>query len=63
MGQSFDRAPTEQSHAVFRDLSTKVEAQLDRLRALESGDLTAFNAMMRELNVPAVMVEVVKPIA
>ncbi len=63
MGQSFDRAPTEQSHAVFRDLSAKVDAQLDRLRALESGDLTAFNAMMRELNVPAVMVEVVKPIA
>ncbi|MEO7711962.1 MAG: glycosyl hydrolase [Gemmatimonadaceae bacterium] len=63
MGQSFDRAPTEQSHAVFRDLSTKVDAQLDRLRALESGDLTAFNAMMRELNVPAVTVEVVKPIA
>ena len=63
MGQSFDRAPTEQSHAVFRDLSGKVDAQLDRLRALESGELTAFNAMMRELNVPAVTVEVVKPIA
>ena len=48
---------------MFRDLSTKVDAQLDRLRALESGDLSAFNAMMRELNVPAVTVEVVKPIA
>ena len=63
MAQSFDRAPTEQSRAVFNDLTGKVDAQLQRLRALESGELAAFNAMMRELNVPAVNVEVVKPIA
>ena len=48
---------------MFRDLGSKVDAQLDRLRALEAGDLAAFNAMMRELNVPAVTVEQPKPIA
>ena len=63
MGQSFDRGPTEQGVSVFRDLGSKVDAQLDRLRALEAGDLAAFNAMMRELNVPAVTVEQPKPIA
>ena len=63
MGQSFDRGPTEQGVSVFRDLGSKVDAQLDRLRALEAGDLAAFNAMMRELNVPAVTAEQPKPIA
>ncbi len=63
MAQSFDRGPTEQSGAVYRDLAGQVDRQLDRLRALESGDLAAFNVMLRELNVPGVVVEQVKPIA
>jgi hypothetical protein len=57
MAQSFDRAPTEQSTAVFGDLAGKVDAQLGRLRALETGDIAAFNRLMRELEVPAVMVK------
>ena len=63
MAQSFDKGPTEQSVTVYRDLAGKVDAQLDRLRALESSDLAAFNALMKELNVPAVTVKEVKPIA
>jgi photosystem II stability/assembly factor-like uncharacterized protein len=57
MVQSFDRAPTEQSTAVFGDLAGKVDAQLGRLRALETGDIAAFNRLLRELEVPAVMVK------
>jgi hypothetical protein len=63
MAESFDRAPTVQAGAVFRDLGGKVDAQLDRLRALEGGDISAFNRMLEELKVPAVTVEQPKPIA
>ncbi len=62
MAQSFDRGPTEQAEQVYRDLAGKVDALLGRLRALEAGELGAFNQMMRELNVPAVSVEQPKPI-
>jgi hypothetical protein len=63
MGQSFDRGPTEQGMTVFRDLSGRVDVQLDRLHALEAGEVTGFNRMLEELKVPAVTIEVVKPIA
>jgi hypothetical protein len=63
MAESFDRAPTVQAGAVFKDLGGKVDVQLDRLRALESGDISAFNRMLEELKVPAVTVEQPKPIA
>ncbi|AHG93559.1 BNR repeat-containing glycosyl hydrolase (plasmid) [Gemmatirosa kalamazoonensis] len=57
MAQSFDKGPTTQSQAVLRDLGAQVDAQLERLRALEAGDLSAFNRLMKELDVPAVTVE------
>jgi photosystem II stability/assembly factor-like uncharacterized protein len=56
MVQSADMAPTQQEGAIYRDIETKVDAQISRLRAIESSDLAAFNALMRELNVPAVLV-------
>ena len=56
MVQSADMAPTQQEGAIYRDIAPKVDAQISRLRAIESGDLAAFNALMRELNVPAVLV-------
>jgi photosystem II stability/assembly factor-like uncharacterized protein len=62
MAQSFDKGPTEQSVSVYRDLAGKVDALVARERTLESGELGAFNQMMRELNVPAVGVEQGKPI-
>jgi photosystem II stability/assembly factor-like uncharacterized protein len=52
MVQSADAAPTAQEGGIYRDLAPKVDAQITRLRAIESGDLTAFNALLRELNVP-----------
>jgi photosystem II stability/assembly factor-like uncharacterized protein len=63
MAQSFERGPTEQSVSVYRDLAGKVDALVGRERALEAGDLAAFNRMMKELNVPAVAAEQPKPIA
>ncbi len=63
MALSFDRAPTEQAGAVFQDLSGKVQAQFEKLRVLEAGDISAFNRMLEELKMPAVTVQPLKPIA
>jgi hypothetical protein len=63
MAQSFERGPTEQSVSVYRELAGKVDALIGRERTLESGELAAFNQLMRELNVPAVGVEQAKPIS
>ncbi|MEP6621679.1 MAG: glycosyl hydrolase [bacterium] len=63
MALSFDKGPTDQAGAVYRDLSGKVDVQFERLRTLESGDISAFNKMMEELKMPAVTVQVMKPIA
>jgi len=49
--------PTDQSYAVYKDLSGKIDDELDRLRALVAGDLAAFNQMVRDQNVPAVVVK------
>jgi photosystem II stability/assembly factor-like uncharacterized protein len=56
MVQSADMAPTQQEGAIYSDIAPKVDAQLARLRGIESSELAAFNALMRELNVPAVLV-------
>jgi hypothetical protein len=55
-----DAAPTDQSYVVYEDLAAKIDAQLARLRQVIDTDVPAFNALVREQNVPAV---VVKPTA
>jgi hypothetical protein len=62
MAQSFEHGPTEQAGKVYQSLADQVDALIARERQLESSDIQAFNAMLRELNVPAVPVEVAKPI-
>ena len=54
--QSADAAPTEQEGAIYRDVAPKVDAQIERLRAIEGTELVAFNALMRDLNVPAIVI-------
>ena len=54
MVQSADAAPTAQESTVFGDIAPQVDHQIARLRALESTDVAAFNALLRELNVQAV---------
>ncbi|MEK6767662.1 MAG: ATP cone domain-containing protein, partial [Gemmatimonadota bacterium] len=51
-----DARPTDQSYAVFEDLSSQLQAQLDRLRAIVETDVPAFNALVRERDVPALIV-------
>ena len=52
---SADAAPTTQSYAVFDDLTARAEAHLARLRALLDHDLPAFNTLIRDLEIPAVV--------
>jgi len=55
MVQSADGAPTKQETEVYRDLAAQVDRHIGQLRALETTDVMAFNRMMRELDVPAVV--------
>jgi photosystem II stability/assembly factor-like uncharacterized protein len=55
-----DAAPTDQSYVVYEDLTAKIDAELARLRQVMNTDVPAFNALVREQNVPAI---VIKPAA
>jgi photosystem II stability/assembly factor-like uncharacterized protein len=52
-----DTAPTSQSQMVFEELATRVNAQLALLDRLLKEDLARFNKLVREQNVPAVVVK------
>jgi hypothetical protein len=54
---SDDSAPTEQSYAAYEDLTAKINAQLQRLDAVMKTDLPAFNRLVREADIPAVIVK------
>ncbi|HZN10059.1 MAG TPA: glycosyl hydrolase, partial [Blastocatellia bacterium] len=54
---SADAAPTEQSFAVYDDLTGRINAQLQKLRQVMQTDLPAFNKLVRDQNVPAVFVK------
>ena len=54
--ESSDNAPTSQSDIVWEDLATKANAQLQNFKQLSSSDLASFNRLVREQNVPAVVV-------
>ncbi len=52
-----DAPPTDQSYVVYEELTAKIDAQLARLRQVVDTDVPAFNALVREQNVPAVVVK------
>jgi photosystem II stability/assembly factor-like uncharacterized protein len=54
---SADAAPTDQSYAVWEDLSAKVDLELATLKEALSTDLDAFNTVVRDQNVPAVVLK------
>jgi len=56
MVQSADAAPTQGELDSFRDLAAQTDRQLARLVELERTELAAFNAMMKQLDVLAVVV-------
>jgi hypothetical protein len=55
-----DNAPTQSQLESLKELSGKVDVQLQKLRELENGDVGAFNRLMKELDVPAVSVKATK---
>jgi hypothetical protein len=55
--QMSDTAPTKQASEVFEDLATKVNAQLKKLDSAMTNDLTNFNKLAKEANIPAVLVK------
>lgn len=48
-------APTKQAYAVFDDLSQRIDVQLQQLQEVLDTDVTAFNTLLRENNVPGVI--------
>jgi hypothetical protein len=55
MVQSADGVPTKQEGEVYREIAAQVNRHIAQLRSLETNDVVAFNRMMRELDVPAVV--------
>jgi photosystem II stability/assembly factor-like uncharacterized protein len=53
---SADGRPTDQSARVFDELSAALQVQLDRLKALVDAEIPAFNRLVREKEVPVVVV-------
>lgn len=52
--ESADTAPTAASFAVFDELNSRLETQLNAWHELQSKDLAALNALMQKSNVPAI---------
>jgi hypothetical protein len=52
---SADAAPTAQSVQVFDQLSAALQVQLDRLKAVLDADVPAFNRLVKESDVPAII--------
>lgn len=53
---SADAAPTEQSYQVFELVSGLLQVQLDKLKAIVTTDIPAFNQAVAAQNVPAVII-------
>ena len=51
---SAESRPTDQSRAVFTELSTELDGYLDRVRQIFEVDVAAFNALARERGLPHV---------
>ncbi|OYT71201.1 MAG: glycosyl hydrolase [Chloracidobacterium sp. CP2_5A] len=51
---SADAAPTAQAREVFADLSARIDAELQKLREVMTGDLADFNAKFQALGLPRI---------
>ena len=54
---SAEAAPTAQSYAVYDEVVTQIDAELRKLAQLMQTDVPAFNQLVREQNIPAVVVK------
>jgi len=55
-----DTAPTDQAYQVYDDLVARINAQLEKLKQVMATDVSAFNKLVRDQNVPAVIVKPAK---
>jgi photosystem II stability/assembly factor-like uncharacterized protein len=55
-----DFRPTDQAMAVYKETAELIEAELNLFRLLLSTELPAFNTLVRDLEVPAIIVDVDK---
>jgi photosystem II stability/assembly factor-like uncharacterized protein len=54
---SAEAAPTAQSYAVYDEVVAGIDAQLQKLAQLMRSDVPAFNQLVRDQNIPAVIVK------
>ena len=54
---SAEAAPTAQSYAVYDELVTQIDAELQKLAQIMRTEVPAFNQLVREQNIPAVVVK------
>ncbi len=54
---SAEAAPNAQSYAVYDEVVTQIDAELRKLAQLMQTDVPAFNQLVREQNIPAVVVK------
>ncbi len=54
---SAESAPTAQSYAVYDEVVTQIDAELQKLSTLMRTDVPAFNQLVRDQNIPAVVVK------
>ena len=52
---SGDTAPTRQARQVFEEFSTRLDTQLQRLQEIIETDVAAFNKLIQESGMPAVI--------
>ena len=52
--ESGDYRPTDQAYAVFKDLSARLDAQLERLERLVKSDVASFNAQLTAAGLDAI---------
>lgn len=54
---SADTKPTKQQYDVFNDLSAKVDVQLAKLKDILASDVPAFNKLVKDQDIPAVILK------
>jgi fumarate hydratase class II len=54
---SADGAPTASSSAVYEDVAGRIDVELAKLKKILDTDLSAFNQLVKEKGVPAVVMK------
>ena len=49
--------PNDQSYAVYEELNAEINAQLQKLSQITKTDVPAFNQLVKDANIPAIVVK------